>query len=143
MIVFTNGVFDILTVGHFNLLCYCKKLSGPGGKVIVAIDEDDKVIIDKGINRPVFDVHERAKALLAIQTEAGPLVDIVEFFQTNQMLKHLMMRHQPDIIVKGSDWKDQYIVSTPSAQVLYFDRMTEYSTTDVIKRVLEKNKPIS
>ena len=142
MIVFTNGCFDILHPGHFNLLTYCKKLAGPKGKLIVAIDEDDKVIIDKGITRPIYDVHERAKALLALQSESGPIVNVVEFFQTNQMLKHIMMKHQPDIIVKGSDWKDKYVVNIPSAEVLYFDRLDEYSTTDVIRRILDRNKPL-
>ncbi len=142
MIVFTNGVFDLLTVGHFNLLSYCRKLAGPGGKVIVAIDEDDKVIIDKGINRPVFDVNERAKALLALHSGDRPLVDVVEFFQTNNMLRHLIMKHTPNIVVKGSDWKDKYVVGEGIAQVVYFDRLDDYSTTDVIRRVLEKNKPI-
>jgi cytidyltransferase-like protein len=136
MIVMLNGVFDVLHVGHFNLLAYCRQLAGDG-KVIVAIDEDDKVRADKGINRPVFDVHERAKALLDLRIGGQPIVDDVEFFHTDDELEAIIKSIMPEVIVKGSDWNGKHVVGSETAEVKFYDRIDEYSTTEIIKRCRE------
>ena len=58
-VVFTNGCFDLLHVGHFKLLTFCRELAGPKGYVIVAIDTDSKVSKDKGEFRPFQDSETR------------------------------------------------------------------------------------
>ena len=133
MIIFTNGNFDILHTGHFNLLMYCRELAGPEGKVIVALDDDEKITIDKGLDRPVFDVHERAKAVLDLTGLHGNLVNTVEFFNSNDELEKLIKRIQPDIIVKGSDWMGN-VVGSKYARVVYYERLTEYSSSEIIRR---------
>jgi cytidyltransferase-like protein len=142
MRVFTNGVFDCCHIGHFNLLMFCRGLAdkdGHKGKVIVAIDEDEKVMADKGLQRPVYNVHERAKALLDLRMPDGSnVVDEVESFATNLHLQMMMKRILPDVIVKGSDWKDKPVIGANIARVVFYDRLEAYSTTDVIKRCQEK-----
>lgn len=140
MKVLTNGVFDLLHPGHFNLLTFCRHVADEDGRgeVIVCIDEDTKVMADKGLQRPVFDEHTRAKAVLDLKVGDKQLVDKVYFFTTNQVLHNLILRHRPDYIVKGSDWESKNVVGEDLAKVLFFPRI-EYSTTEIIRRVLEKH----
>lgn len=139
MKVFVNGVFDLLHPGHFNLLMFARTMADqPQGRVIVALDEDEKVMIDKNIRRPIFNIHERSKALLDLRIGDRPVVDEVEWFYTNLQLEHLIRKHKPDYLVKGSDWRDKLVVGAQYTKVLFYDRI-EYSTTDIVRRVLEKH----
>lgn len=149
MKILVNGCFDVLHPGHFNLLTYARYLAGEGGKVIVCLDEDEKVMIDKNIRRPIFTATERASSVLALaDTKGKPIVSVVDFFQTNNMLRHLIKKYRPDIILKGSDWDGKHVVGEGElndqgdpVKIMFYPRM-DYSTTDIIKRVLDKNKPI-
>lgn len=138
MTIVANGGFDVLHPGHFNLLIYCRELAG-AGKLIIAIDEDEKLMADKGLCRPIFTVHERAKALLDLRINDMRIVDEVEFFLTNKQLENIIRRIKPDYIVKGSDWRGRHVVGSEISKVMYYERMSEYSTTEIIRRVIEKN----
>lgn len=137
--VFTNGVFDTLHVGHFNLLMYCRKIAGENGKVIVAIDEDEKVMASKGLRRPIFNVHERAKALLDLRMpDDKPVVDDIQFFHTDLELEMMIRRITPDYLVKGADWETKRVVGAEFTRVQFYRRIDEYSTTEIIRRCQEK-----
>lgn len=139
MKIFLNGVFDILHAGHFNMLMLARTLSG-GGKVIVAIDEDEKVMAAKGLRRPIFTSHERAKALLDLKIGTTNVVDEVLFFHSDYELENIIRRIKPDYLIKGSDWQDRKVVGAEFAKkVLFFERMN-YSTTQIVERVLDRNK---
>lgn len=140
MRVFLNGAFDVLHTGHINLLMYARGLADRQGrgKVIVAIDEDEKIMADKGLQRPIFDVNERAKAVLDLRLPDGAhLVDEIHFFHTNLELDMLIKRLMPDVIVKGSDWKDKTVIGASVARVVFFERQP-YSSTEVINRCQSK-----
>ncbi len=137
---FVNGVFDLLHPGHVNLLLFARHTAGAQGKVIVALDSDEKVMVTKGYLRPIYNFPERRKMVLSLQHEGKPVVDTVEIFHTNLELQMVIKRIRPDYIVKGGDHKNTYVIGSDVAPVLFFDRMDDYSTTDLIKRVLEKNK---
>lgn len=139
-VVFTNGVLDILTPAHFNLLLLCRRYAGSDGQVIVGIDSDEKVRKDKGENRPIFSVQERQQALLALKNGLDPIVDAVYMFESNQQLHELISFIKPDILIKGSDWKGNVIGSDVAKKVIYFDLDPRFSTTKTIEKVLEKNK---
>jgi D-beta-D-heptose 7-phosphate kinase/D-beta-D-heptose 1-phosphate adenosyltransferase len=81
-IVFCNGCFDVLHVGHINLLLLCRKWAGVDGQVIVGLDSDEKVRKDKGNNRPIFSQQERYDALMALKNGLDPVVDAVYKFDT-------------------------------------------------------------
>jgi cytidyltransferase-like protein len=137
---FVNGVFDCIHVGHFNLLMFARGIADKDGrgKVIVAIDEDELVMANKGLQRPIFNVHERAKALLDLRMPDGShVVDEVEFFSTNLHLEMMIKRIFPDVIIKGSDWKDKTVIGANIARVVFFDRLP-YSTSDVVARCQAK-----
>lgn len=147
--VFCNGVFDILTPAHFNLLMYCRNLAGPNGKVYVAIDTDDKVRKDKGDDRPIFTQQERKEQLLLLKHDlvhlggGSFLVNQVNFFSTNDELHRLIKSIRPDVVVKGEDWKRKKVIGEDVAEVKFFSYQTNnggnpYSTTKIIDRVVQK-----
>lgn len=108
------------------------------GHVIVALDEDELIMANKGLRRPIFSSHERAKALLDLKYGGHAIVDDIEFFQSNRVLENIIRRLKPDILLKGSDWEGKKIVGEEFAgKVVFFPRQP-YSTTDVIARVVDK-----
>ncbi len=121
------------------MLLLARQLAGDG-KVTVAIDEDELVMANKGLQRPIFNVHERAKAVLDLRLGEKPVVDEVEFFYTNQQLENIIRRLKPDYMLKGGDWRDKMVVGAAYTKVLYYDRLGTYSTTEIVRRVIEKHK---
>lgn len=145
MRVICNGAFDVLHTGHFNLLSYGRMIADEDGRgeLVVLIDENEKIMAAKGFKRPIFDVHERAAALLDLKYYSHHLqswtqmVDKLLFFHTDHELLNIVKRLQPDYLVKGSDWEDKYVVGSEVSKVLFYPR-ADHSTTDIVKRVLEK-----
>lgn len=126
MKVWVNGCFDILHRGHFELLNYAKSL---GDRLIVGIDSDEKVAQDKGPDRPYNKLDDRVYALESLKA-----VDLVYVFDSKEHLEWLVQKEQPDILVVGSDWKGKEIVGGHFAKkIVYFDRVGNYSTTDILK----------
>lgn len=100
-IVFTNGCFDILHVGHIHTLQEAKKL---GHKLIVAINSDASVRGLKGKERPINNEQDRANIIAALE-----VVDLVVIF-TEPTPITLIEIANPDILVKGGDWNIDQIV---------------------------------
>ena len=126
-IVWTNGCFDILHRGHIELFKYAKSL---GNKLIVGIDSDAKVKQDKGSERPINCVKDRKFILESIS-----YVDEVLIFDSTQELENLIKQTKPDIMVIGSDWKNKTVIGRKYAtNLLFFDRVGNYSTTDILKQ---------
>ena len=125
-VIFTNGVFDILHIGHLELLKYAKSL---GKKLIVGINSDDSVKKIKGPDRPINDVDKRKK-----QLEMLPWVDEVKVFEEDNPHK-LMKEVMPDIIVKGGDWTVETTIGNELAEVKIFSRIEGHSTSDIIEKI--------
>ena len=126
-IVWTNGCFDILHVGHIELFKYAKSL---GDNLIIGIDSDAKVKKDKGNSRPINCVEDRKFILESISH-----VDEVLVFESTKDLENLIKETKPDIMVIGSDWKNKTVVGQQYAKkLLFFDRVGNYSTTDTLKQ---------
>ncbi|WP_353683617.1 D-glycero-beta-D-manno-heptose 1-phosphate adenylyltransferase [Thermodesulfovibrio sp. 3907-1M] len=130
-IVFTNGCFDIIHVGHIRYLKEAKKL---GNVLIVAINSDSSVRKIKPL-RPINPENERAEVLSAMQ-----FVDFVTLFNEDtpyELIKYL----QPDVLVKGGDWKIQDIVGADLVKEAYSLPYVEgVSTTEIINKILNKYK---
>lgn len=132
MKVMVNGTFDILHRGHIELLNYAKSL---GDQLLVAIDTDRRVTELKGIGRPVNNQEDRKLFLYNLRA-----VDIVMLFDSKEELVNIMKEYQPDIYVKGSDWKKD-IPSTAEQhckKVIYYDRVGNYSTTNTIQNIISR-----
>ncbi len=124
-VVFTNGVFDILHTGHFELLAKAKTL---GNKLIVGINSDASVKRLKGENRPINNVAIRTK-----QLDALPWVDEVHVFEQDtpyELIKHI----QPNLIVKGGDYTVETVVGHELADVYIVPTVEGYSTTKIIEK---------
>ena len=124
IIVFTNGCFDILHRGHFELLKYCKSL----GTVVVGLNSDDSVRDLKGPTRPFFKEQDRRFALHSCK-----YVDRVVTF--NDSTPHALIKNLlPDIIVKGGDYKPEEVVGSDIAEIRIFNFVKGYSTTKVLEK---------
>jgi rfaE bifunctional protein nucleotidyltransferase chain/domain len=102
-IVFTNGCFDILHLGHAEYLNEAKAL---GDVLIIGINSDASVKELKGSDRPINNEHDRKEMLLNLKA-----VDCVEIF-TEQTPLELIKLIKPNILVKGGDWKPDQIIGS-------------------------------
>ena len=126
MRVFVNGTFDILHVGHIQLLYYAKSL---GDRLIVGIDSDERVRSIKGESRPINNEYERFMLLSALKPVNGVII-----FDTDQELEELIQ--DCDIMVKGSDYINKPIVgSILCKRLVFFDIIDGYSTTKKIQHI--------
>jgi len=101
-LVFTNGVFDILHRGHVTYLAQARAL---GASLVVAANSDASARrLGKGEDRPINRLEDRAAVLAALQA-----VDLVTWFDEDTPLA-LIRVCQPDVLVKGGDWKPEAIV---------------------------------
>jgi rfaE bifunctional protein nucleotidyltransferase chain/domain len=123
--VWVNGCFDVLHRGHFELFRFARSL---GDKLIVGIDSDKKVQLDKGPDRPYNNQEDRKYALESLRD-----VDEVLVFTSAADLSACVALVQPDIMVVGSDWRGKPIVGSEHAGgVEFFERIGSYSTTNIL-----------
>jgi rfaE bifunctional protein nucleotidyltransferase chain/domain len=129
--VFVNGTFDLIHSGHIHLLNYAKSL---GDLLYVGIDSDERVREKKGSSRPINSLNER---IFMIQNLKA--VDYVLDFSSDKALEGLVKIIKPDIMVVGSDWKDKSVIgSYYAAELLFFDRIDEYSSTKIIQGIIDR-----
>jgi len=128
-IVFTNGCFDLVHVGHVRYLREAKAL---GDVLVVGLNTDDSVRRLKP-NRPVMPEAERAEVLASLE-----MVDYVTLFHEDTPYE-LIKLLRPDVLVKGGDWRKEEIVGAdivPEVHSLpYVDHV---STTEIIERILSR-----
>ena len=127
-----NGTFDIVHRGHIEMLNYAKSL---GDRLLVAIDTDRRVKELKGDQRPINDQYDRSFLLNNLKC-----VDEVWLFDSKEELISIMESYKPDIYVKGSDWKQDRPSTAEQycKQVIYYDRVGEYSTTRAIQNIIAR-----
>jgi D-beta-D-heptose 7-phosphate kinase/D-beta-D-heptose 1-phosphate adenosyltransferase len=127
--IFVNGSFDILHRGHLELLRYAKSL----GTVLVAIDTDRRIAELKGNKRPINCVNDRKFHL-----ESLKYVDKVYIFDSDQELIDLIKSWNTNIMVKGSDYKDTFILGSEYCNEIRFYDRTEHSTTKTIQDIIDR-----
>lgn len=132
-LVFTNGCFDILHVGHVRYLQRAREL---GDALLVAINSDRSVRELKGAGRPVMNEHERAEMLAALSA-----VDYVTVFD-DLSPRSLIAEILPDVLVKGGDYKPDEIhgreeVEAAGGRVLALPFIEGASTSNIIERIVK------
>jgi D-beta-D-heptose 7-phosphate kinase/D-beta-D-heptose 1-phosphate adenosyltransferase len=130
-LVFTNGCFDILHVGHVRYLEAARSL---GDALLVAINSDAAVRALKGESRPVMSETERAEMLAALT--AVSYVTIFDALSPRTLIRELL----PDVLVKGGDYDLDEIhgreeVEAAGGRVLALPFVAGVSTTDIIERI--------
>ncbi len=133
-IVFTNGCFDLLHVGHVR---YLKEAAKLGDVLIVAVNSDRSVNRIKGPSRPLLGEAERAEVVSALG-----FVDYVTIFDTPDPLPLIEML-EPDVLVKGADWPLDRIVGADAVRgrggdVARIDLTPQISTTIIIERIMKR-----
>jgi rfaE bifunctional protein nucleotidyltransferase chain/domain len=130
--IFVNGTFDIVHLGHIKLLEYARCY--PNSFVLVAIDSDIRVKQLKDNNRPINSQYDRLNLLSALK-----FVDRVEIFNTDQELIDLIKDFKPDVMVKGSDYRDRPIIGAEYCkEIKFYDRVEPYSTTKAIQDITHR-----
>lgn len=134
-IVFTNGCFDILHIGHIEYLKFSKRA---GDVLVVGLNTDESIRAQKGKSRPFVREDERARLISALED-----VDYVVLFD-EQTPESLIRRVKPDILVKGEDWREKGVVGREfvesyGGKVLLAPLVKGISTTDIVSRVLERS----
>ncbi|BFU94621.1 MAG: D-beta-D-heptose 1-phosphate adenosyltransferase [Nitrospira sp.] len=131
-VVFTNGCFDLMHVGHTRYLAAAKQL---GDLLVVGVNSDDSVrALNKAPGRPVVQDAQRAEVLAALES-----VDYVVVFSEPDPL-NLITAIQPDVLVKGGDWPVDRIVGRDVVErrggmVKTIPLVPGASTTSIIQRI--------
>ena len=128
MKILVNGTFDILHRGHIEMLNYAKSL---GDQLVVCIDSDRRVHELKGKHRPINNEQDRKFYLENLRA-----VDQTWIFDSAEELADMCKHYQADVMVKGSDYRDQPIVGAEHCKdIVFFDRIQQYSTTNTIENI--------
>jgi D-beta-D-heptose 7-phosphate kinase/D-beta-D-heptose 1-phosphate adenosyltransferase len=130
-IVFTNGCFDLIHPGHIRYLRAAKRL---GDVLVMALNSDDSVRRLKGSGRPLVPERDRCEVIAALE-----MVDYVTTFDEDTpyaLIKHL----QPDVLVKGGDWRSDEIVGADVVRarggvVRSLPYARGYSTTALVRKI--------
>ena len=130
-VVFTNGVFDLLHIGH---ITYMAKAAELGDKLIIGLNADSSVKRIKGEDRPVNDQNSRALLLSALF-----FVDAVVVFEEDTP-HNLISTLLPDVLVKGADYAIENIaggkeVIANGGEVKTIEFVEGYSSTNIIRRI--------
>lgn len=130
-IVFTNGCFDIIHQGHIDYLAKAKDL---GDILIIGLNTDLSVSSIKGNSRPIQDQESRAIILASMQ-----FVDAIVYF-SNPTPYELIKAIQPDVLVKGADYKPEEIVGydivkAKKGEIITLTYLEGYSTTNIITKI--------
>lgn len=134
VVVFTNGVYDVLHAGHIRLLESARSL---GDILILALNTDASVQRLKGPTRPIISQYERAELAAALQA-----VDAVTFFDEDTP-RELIAGVLPDVLIKGADWAHfiagREEVEAAGGKVLALPLEPGYSTTGILEEILSRN----
>ncbi|MDO8281886.1 MAG: adenylyltransferase/cytidyltransferase family protein [Thermodesulfovibrionia bacterium] len=132
-IVFTNGCFDILHVGHARLLSEAKEF----GDILIVGLNSDKSVSHLKPGRPIVPLEQRAELLAAFSA-----VDYVTSFHEATPY-NLIKELKPDVLVKGKDWSKQEIVGSELVkEVKTVHYVPGISTTEIIKRIKNPSSKI-
>lgn len=130
-LVFTNGHFDLLHVGHLD---YLEKAAALGHALFVGVNGDSSTQQLKGSGRPLVPASERARLLAALRVVAGTI--IFEEETAHSLIEAL----KPDIYVKGGDYHTKILPERPlvesyGGRVVLIDYLPDHSTTNLIARI--------
>jgi D-glycero-beta-D-manno-heptose 1-phosphate adenylyltransferase len=132
-IVFTNGCFDILHVGHVR---YLGQARAKGDVLVLGLNSDTSVKSIKSDNRPIVSQGQRAEVLAGLAC-----VDFITIFDEADPLS-LIQAIKPDILVKGADWEESNIIGSNvvkayGGEVVRIKLVPDISTSRIIQRILE------
>jgi D-beta-D-heptose 7-phosphate kinase/D-beta-D-heptose 1-phosphate adenosyltransferase len=124
-IVWVNGTFDVLHIGHIKLFEFAKS---QGDYLIVGIDSDERIKELKGPTRPINKQEFRKEFLLAIK-----YIDEVRIFNTSDELSFMISEIVPDIAIWGDEYKYKRKIGAEWVkEIVYFEKLEGYSSTAIL-----------
>ena len=132
-IIFANGCFDVLHVGHVRYLAGAKAL---GDVLVVGVNSDEQVAIQKGTGRPILPAVERAEIIASLET-----VSYVTIFD-EPTVEALLLALKPDVHAKGTDYTvdtvpEREVVKSYGGQVAIVGDPKDHSTSEILTRLGE------
>ena len=132
-IVWVNGCFDVLHIGHIELFKWAKS---QGDYLIVGIDSDNRVKKLKGDSRPFNNQNDRLQMLSAIR-----YIDEVDIFNSEEDLRKMIIKHNVHTIIVGDEYKDKEVIGSENAkEVIFFPKIPNYSTTNILENKINNSK---
>jgi D-beta-D-heptose 7-phosphate kinase / D-beta-D-heptose 1-phosphate adenosyltransferase len=136
-VVFTNGCFDLLHVGHITLLEDCRRY---GSKLVLGLNTDASISRLKGPSRPIVGERERARVMAALAA-----VDAVVLFDEDTPLE-LIRALKPNVLVKGGDYTVETVVGhqdviASGGRVQIVPTVEGFSTTNIVKKLTAQAEP--
>jgi D-beta-D-heptose 7-phosphate kinase/D-beta-D-heptose 1-phosphate adenosyltransferase len=134
-IVFTNGCFDLLHVGHITLLEDCRRF---GSKLVLGLNADASVCRLKGPTRPIVGERERARVMAALAS-----VDAVVLFEEDTPLE-IIRELRPNVLVKGGDYTIETVIGheeviAAGGRVEIVPTVEGFSTTNIVNKLTENS----
>ena len=131
-VVFTNGCFDILHIGHVRYLTTARQ---QGDLLIVGLNSDQSVVAIKGPKRPIVPEEQRAEVLAGLWC-----IDFITLFHEPDPLRLIRAIH-PDVLVKGDDWPEDQIIGADDVKagggkVVRVPLVKDSSTTRIIETII-------
>lgn len=123
VVVITFGTFDLLHIGHINMLNRCKNY---GDKLIVGVSSD-KLNIRKKERSPIFKEKERIEIIKNIKCVDGVFLE-----ESLELKEYYIRKYNADIFIIGDDWKGKFDNMNSVCKVIYLNRTENISTTDII-----------
>ena len=132
-VIFANGCFDVLHVGHVRYLAGARAL---GDILVVAVNSDEQVAILKGPGRPILPDAERAELIASLES-----VNYVTIFD-EPTVENLLLALKPDVHAKGTDYTvdtvpEREVVKSYGGQVAIVGDPKDHSTSEILKRLGE------
>jgi D-beta-D-heptose 7-phosphate kinase/D-beta-D-heptose 1-phosphate adenosyltransferase len=126
--VWVNGCFDLIHLGHIEMLKYARSL---GDCLHVGIDSDVRVSAMKGVNRPLNNELTRFTIL-----DSFKFVDKVTIFDTDYQLEQYIMQFSPKYMVIGEEYMEKPIIGAEFCEIIkFFPRIDGFSTTLIAKKI--------
>jgi rfaE bifunctional protein nucleotidyltransferase chain/domain len=133
VVVFTNGCFDIIHLGHVDYLEKARRL---GNRLVLGLNSDSSIRRLKGSGRPILDENARSRIMASFE-----FIDAVTLFSEETPI-NLIREVKPDILVKGNDYDPENIVGVDfvksyGGKVITIELIPGYSTSGIIKKIKE------
>lgn len=136
--IWTNGCYDILHLGHLELLSRCKDESNKlnNSLVFVGLDSDIRVENSKGKNRPINNQNSRISMLLSLK-----FIDGVFVYDTDEELTKIISDIKPTKMIIGDDYQDKHVIGKEyTKELIFFPKVQDFSTSSIIQKIKNEHR---
>ena len=131
--IWTNGCYDILHLGHLELLSRCRDESDKlnNSLVFVGLDSDIRVTTSKGKDRPINNQNSRISMLLSLK-----FIDGVFLYDTDEELAQIISDIKPTKMIIGDDYQDKQVIGKEyTKELIFFPKVQDFSTSSIIQKI--------